>query len=83
MPQQPPKKSCDDIGLEHICDLLLDLKKTLDTHITEENIYKPKVVELVDILDKSKGVVWFIKVLSVVAVAGWGLVYWIRDHIKM
>ena len=83
--QEETSRHCDipeHVDLDLIYKTLMDMKSTLDVHITEESIYKPKVVELVNILDQSKGILWFIKLLSVALVAGWGIIYWIRDHIK-
>jgi len=59
----------------------LDMKLT--THIQSVEDYKPKVLEVIDIFQKGKGAVIFIKVLFYVVAPLGAFIYWVRDHVKL
>lgn len=68
--------------MDDVVDLLRDLDNKLETHLAEEKELRPKVIELVDILQKSKGAIAFIKLSVTVAGAVAIALAWAKDHIK-
>jgi len=70
-------------SLDSIWQLLTDLNNKFEAHIEEEKHIKPSLVELVDILQKSKGVIIFLKFLLYIAAPIAAFVYWIKDHVKL
>ena len=69
--------------LNDIWNLLRDLDKKVDLHLQEEEAFRPKMVELVSIMDKSKGAITLIKIIVAVAVPVYAAVIWAKDHIKL
>lgn len=55
----------------------------MEAHLIEEKQLKPHIQELVDILQKSKGIVLLFKFLFYVGAPVGALVYWIKDHVKL
>lgn len=69
--------------LSEIWELLHAIDKKIDLHIKEEDAYRPKVVELVEILEKSKGAITLIKILVGVIAPTIAALVWLRDHVKL
>ena len=55
----------------------------MKAHLIEEQQLKPYVKELVDILQKSKGIVLLFKFLLYVGAPLGAFVYWVKDHVKL
>lgn len=51
-------------------------------HMEEEKELKPKLLELLSILDRSKGVIGFLKVMVWIGAPFTAFVYWVKDHVK-
>lgn len=64
-------------------DLMHELKNTLQSHIEQEKEFRPKVEELVTILERSKGVVTFIKILAYIGAPVALFLGWFKDHVKL
>ena len=77
--QQEPNKEAPD--LTQIWELLRDLDMKVQLHIQEESAYKPKMVELINILERSKGAITFMRyttMLMAMAAAGYA---WLSSHV--
>ena len=59
------------------------LRAIMEKHLIEEQQLKPHIKELVDILQKSKGIILLFKFLLYVGAPVGALVYWIKDHVKL
>ena len=64
-------------------DLMHELKNTLQSHIEQEKEFRPKVEELVTILERSKGVVTFLKVITYIGAPVILFFGWVKDHVKL
>lgn len=73
------RRSTDNI--REMCALLTDLHQKLDAHIKEEAALKPQLVELISLLERSKGALVLIKWLSVAVTALAGLYAWASQHL--
>lgn len=62
---------------------LAELRTIMEKHLIEEQEIKPHLKELVDILQKSKGIILFFKFVFWVAAPLGALAYWIKDHVKL
>ena len=62
---------------------IAELRAIMEAHLIEEKQLKPHIKELVDILQKSKGIVLLFKFLLYVGAPVGALVYWIKDHVKL
>lgn len=69
--------------LSEIKRLLQELNSKVEAHLTEEKQIQPHLIELIDILQKSKGVVLLFKFLLYIGAPFAALVYWIKDHVKL
>lgn len=65
-----------------IRELLYEIKTQQELHLEEEKKLRPKVEELVTILERSKGVVTFLKVCIYVGTPVAAFAVWAKDHIK-
>jgi hypothetical protein len=73
----------NDKSEEALWNLLREIKTSLDTHLAQEAVYQPKVIELIEVLDKSKGVITLIKVLVYLCAPLFALWAWAKDHVKL
>lgn len=69
--------------LTEIKTLLKELNSKVEAHLAEEKQLQPHLIELIDILQKSKGVVLLFKFLLYIGAPFAALVYWIKDHVKL
>lgn len=69
--------------LSEIKRLLQELNIKVEAHFAEDKQLQPHLVELIDILQKSKGVVLLFKFLLYIGAPFAALVYWIKDHVKL
>lgn len=69
--------------LAEIKELLQALNSQVEAHLAEEKQLQPHLIELIDILQKSKGVVLLFKFLLYIGAPFAALVYWIKDHVKL
>lgn len=73
------RRSNEDI--KQLCGLLVDLHGKLDAHIREEATLKPQLVELIGLLERSKGALVLVKWLSATAIALAGFYAWASQHL--
>ena len=59
------------------------LRAIMEAHLIEEQQLKPHIKELVDILQKSKGIVLLFKFLLYVGAPIGAFIYWVKDHVKL
>lgn len=69
--------------ITEIKELLQELNSKVEAHLIEDKQLQPHLVELIDILQKSKGVVLLFKFLLYIGAPFAALVYWIKDHVKL
>ena len=69
-------------SLADIWELLHAINLKLENHIVEEDTYKPKLIQVAEILDRSKGIVAFLKFLVWASGAIWIAAQWWKDHFK-
>lgn len=62
---------------------IAELRAIMEAHLIEEQQLKPHIKELVDILQKSKGIVLLFKFLLYVGAPFGAFVYWVKDHVKL
>jgi hypothetical protein len=70
------------LELKEIKDLLVHIKEKVDAHLDEEKHIQPHLIELVDILQKSKGVVTFFKLALYIGAPLAAIIAWSKDHLK-
>ena len=75
--KQLPDKTDDEFW-----KLLNEIKESLQLHLQHEELMRPKLEELVTILERSKGVVMFLKLALYVGAPVAAFVAWAKDHIK-
>lgn len=68
---------------EELWKLLHEIKESLVLHMQQEELMRPKLEELVTILERSKGVVTFLKLLVYVGAPVAAFVAWAKDHVKL
>lgn len=73
-------RSADLNGLEAAIHRLAD---RFEKHMEEEEEIKPHLVELIDILQKSKGAITFMKFLIYAGGLIGAFVLWVKDHVKL
>lgn len=62
---------------------IAELRAIMEAHLIEEKQLKPHIQELVDILQKSKGIVLLFKFLLYIGAPLGAFVYWVKDHVKL
>ena len=77
------ERRIDKRSLEAIWELLSELNIKVDLHLKEEASLRPQLLELADILQKSKGIILFFKFLLYIGAPLGALFYWIKDHVKL
>lgn len=76
-----PEKTSADLGA--IWDLLRELDKKVDVHLAEEAEFRPKLVELVAIMERSKGAIFLLKLLVGIGAPVYALMLWLKDHVRL
>lgn len=71
-----------DEKLDEIHRLVVALKERLEAHLIEEETLKPHLAELIDILQKSKGIILFFKFILYIVGPLSVTFYWMKEHIK-
>lgn len=66
-----------------IWELLHEIKTAQEVHLEQEKQIQPKLLELIEILERSKGVITFLKVVLYVGAPLTAFAVWARDHIKL
>lgn len=79
----PERRKVPEASLEAVITLLMELNTKFEAHLEEEKHIRPHLAELVDILQKSKGVLIFFKFLFYIGAPIGALIYWIKDHVKL
>lgn len=69
--------------ITEIKELLQELNSKVEAHFVEDKQLQPHLIELIDILQKSKGVVIFFRFLFYIGAPFAAVVYWIKDHVKL
>lgn len=69
--------------LQAIWELLEEIKKAQDIHLAAEVELRPKLLELIGILEKSKGALFFLKALIYVGGVVGACLLWAKDHVKL
>ncbi len=67
---------------ETLREIMESLRRTLEDHMEVEAAFRPKVEELIVVLERLKGVVTFLKVLLYISGTAWAVLVWVRDHVK-
>lgn len=62
---------------------LEQLKALFASHIKEESELKPRLIELLVLLERSKGAVSLLKALIYIGAPLTAITYWIKDHVKL
>jgi hypothetical protein len=72
-----------EVDLKEIWRLLREVEMLIKLHIEDEKQLRPKLQELILLLERSKGAFillrWFVFITTPVLVA----VYWVRDHVRL
>lgn len=68
---------------ETLREILESLRRTLEDHMESEAAFRPKVEELIVVLERLKGVVTFLKVVIYIGGIGWAILSWAKDHVKL
>lgn len=76
------ERRAEHVDLSDLYNVIHELKDKLNEHILEESQIRPHLIELVDILQRFKGVVVFFKVLIYVGAPLAAVYVWAKDHIK-
>jgi len=80
---EPESPEHQEPSLDAIWILLLEVNGKITSHIEDEAHLRPHVEELVDMLQKSKGILLFLKALVYIGAPLTALIYWIKDHVKL
>ncbi len=70
-------------SLETVVQLLWELNTKLEQHLEQDRLAQPQLKELVDILQKSKGVYIFFRILLYVGAPLCAAIYWVKEHVKL
>ncbi len=62
--------------------LLLELRTIVNDHIEQEEKLRPRLEELFQIMERSHGVILFLKFLAYVGAPVGAFVIWMKDHVK-
>lgn len=62
---------------------LSELKMIMEAHLKEEQDLRPRLLELLTILERSKGAILLLKTLFFIGAPVSAFVYWIKDHVKL
>lgn len=65
-----------------IWELLREVEQKIDTHLTEENLYRPQLLEAIEVMQNTKGVLAFLRGLVYFLVPLGALFAWLKDHLK-
>lgn len=68
--------------LTAIWELLHGIKETQEIHLSEEKSLRPKLEELITLMERSKGVITFFKLLIYIGAPVYAILTWAKDHIK-
>lgn len=85
MSQEPIKHPLEEVAspnIQDVWELLRDMQEKMDRHIEQEELYKPKMLELITILERSKGIMYFFKVLIYFGVPISAAIAWFSDHFR-
>ena len=62
---------------------LSELKVIMEAHIKEEQELRPRLLELLNLLERSKGAVAMVKGMMYIGAPIGAAIYWIKDHVKL
>ena len=69
--------------LSAIWELLHEIKLAQELHLQRDAEVQPKLLELISVLEKSKGALTLIKWLAAVCSFTAAAVIWAKDHLKL
>lgn len=64
-------------------DLLTELRAIIDEHVRQENLLRPRIEEMLLIMERSRGVILFMKFLAYVGTPVGVFIVWAKDHVKL
>jgi hypothetical protein len=64
-------------------EVLRDIQTKLDVHLAEEAIYRPQVLEAIETMRRTKGVIAFFRFIVYIFAPVGGAILWLRDHIHL
>ena len=67
---------------EKILETVTAIKSTLDAHLEADAEMRPKLIELLTIFERSRGALWFFRMLVYVGAPLGATILWAKDHIK-
>lgn len=73
-----PEKTDDELW-----KLLHEIKESLVLHMRQEAAMRPKLEELVTILERSKGIIVFLKLCLYIGAPLGAFIAWAKDHVKL
>jgi hypothetical protein len=76
-------RKCHEPSLAAVWEVISELNSNFSAHMEEERQLQPHLAELVDILQKSKGVFVFLKFIFFICAPITALAYWVKDHVKL
>ena len=66
-----------------IWELLREIKEQQDIHLASEAEIQPKLLELINLLERSKGAIVLIKWTAYIGSFVAAIVIWAKDHVKL
>ena len=69
--------------LEEIRDMLQQINLKLELHLAEDKIYKPQLLQAIQLLERSKGAVWLLTIIIAGSGLAWSVVVWAKKHINL
>ena len=73
----------NEAAIKDIWTTLRSVETTLNNHITEENIYKPQLLEAIEVMKNTKGVLAFLRGLFYILAPLGAFAVWAKEHIKL
>jgi len=70
----------EEPDLDKIWNLLREVDKKVDLHLQEESEYRPKLIELMALLERSKGALTLIKWTAAIVAASAAAGLWVTSH---
>lgn len=71
------------VSMEDLYNEIQKLNSKVEQHIVESEAMRPRLLELLVILEQSRGVIKFLKFLVYIAAPITAVIYWIKDHVKL
>jgi hypothetical protein len=72
-----------EVDLDEIWRVLREVEMLVKLHLEREEKMWPKVAELINLLERSKGALTLLKWISYVVAPLFFAIYWVRDHVRL